>query len=314
MTPTVEAISELLNKPDTWDCDLNKILLEIDWSSIAPDTIVPKLELRRFTKSITDTEIRLAVMKFLHEYARYYFYDSAYNYVVEEYNRNNWTPGDGDLEHDTNVYVSVFQSELATQISQIEKTGEFSGDKFSKQAKRIAELEKQVSELQAENKKLKGIVDQYENPFDYQFYIPDELQEEEFWHIMTYLQHKRLVHPKEDFDRYGMRRVACYVWKEKGHKALFGYFADRVSFELDLYKDKHVQWKIFRPAFINFKRVEKQAKDAVSAYKSWSNPQAPLPNDYQIIEEAIKYAEEQIAKKDDNKPQVKNHQVIESRA
>ena len=45
LTPTVESIVEFLNQPDLWDHDLNEILLNIEWSDIAPNTIIPKLEL-----------------------------------------------------------------------------------------------------------------------------------------------------------------------------------------------------------------------------------------------------------------------------
>lgn len=292
---TTEQIGEKLNSRDYED--LGDFLQAIDWSRIAPETIIPKTELRRFVRSISDKDVRVAVMEFLSKFAHDYFYDGAkrmeWKMEIEE---------EAEDEEDLEEYASEaaadireMKSELNFQIDLV-KSKDAPGAIIDRQKKKIDTLEKQVKELQDENKKLKDVVHQYEHPFEHNFFIPEELQEEEFWYIMKYLQSKQIVSPIEAFDGYGLRRVACYQWAEDGRKALFGYFADRVSFELDLYKDKHVQWKIFRPAFINFKKVEKQAKDAVSAYKSWSNPQASLPKDYQIIEDAIKYAEEQIAK------------------
>ena len=137
----VEAILSLLNAPEEWGCGLTELLQEkIDWSEIDPKTIIPKLELRRFTKSINDKEVRLDVMKFLLEYASYYFYDSALQ-ISETVN-------------DANAKMNVFQSELATQINQIEKTGMFSGDRFNKLQKRVAQLEEENKEYKNANKYL----------------------------------------------------------------------------------------------------------------------------------------------------------------
>lgn len=276
--------------------DLDKFLKKTDWFSVPKDSILPRAKVRAFVTSIADDEVRLSVMRFLQKYEDHYFKEED----------NGFTPVLGADP------ITAFHKELAVQIEQLTSTGEFSGDKFSKLQKRVNELEKQVEELKAENKKLTTKVDKYEHPYRHRLFIPEELQEEEFLHIMKYLQSKQIAMPYQDRNEYGLPHVACYLWCDNASKALFGYFADRVSYELDLYKDKHIQWKIFRPVFVNFKELEKQAKDVVSKYKSWANPQVPLPKGYEIIDAAVKYAEEQMDKEGD-KPAVKNHKVIGNR-
>lgn len=286
LTPTVEAISELLNQPDSWICSLYEILLGIEWTEISPDTIVPKLELRRFTKSISDTEIRLAVMKFLHEYAIYYFYDSAYSYVKDEYARNNWTSGEGDYSHDADVYISQFQSELATQISQIEKTGEFSGNKFSALEKKVLELESQLKTLKEKNKKLSDELFFIKHPENFGKHIPIELNDPIFKDAMSYLISQNLATSHLEQVSYGLA-LNSYYWY--GSKSLFGYFVDRISHELEL-RDSggRLNWKPFKHAFINFDELISEARNAISKYTQ--NERARKPEQADIVENAIKYA------------------------
>jgi len=249
-------------------------------------------------------------MKFLQKYAVDYFFPMALTLSEADYRRGNIAYI--EIHNNASDIIEQFRKELLFQIDLIESTGEFSGDKFNKLQKRAKELEKQVEELKTENKKLSTKVDTYEHPYRHGLFIPIELQEEEFWHIMKYLQSKQIVMPYQDRNEYGLPHVACYQWCDNASKALFGYFADRVSYELDLYKDKHIQWKIFRPVFVNFKELEKQAKDVVSKYKSWANPQVPLPKGYEIIDAAVEYAMKKMDK-NGNKPAVKDVKVIGSR-
>lgn len=278
----VEAILSLLNAPEEWGCGLTELLQEkIDWSEIDPKTIIPKLELRRFTKSINDKEVRLDVMKFLLEYASYYFYDSALQ-ISETVN-------------DANAKMNVFQSELATQINQIEKTGMFSGDRFNKLQKRVAQLEEENKEYKNANKYLQEKVDRFEHPEKYNKYIPSELRNRKFGDIMKYLQSVQIALPIYANDTYG-KVITCYQWY--GKKGLFGYFVDKLNFEFELNEAREqLNWKIFEPAFNNFDKLINEARKAVSNYKNDPKAQFHARADY--IDNAIKYANGELKEKDD---------------
>ena len=286
LTPTVESIVEFLNQPDLWDHDLNEILLNIEWSDIAPNTIIPKLELRRFTKSIYDKEVRLNVMRFLHEYARYYFFDSAYDLVEEEYQNHGWALSEERIAHDTDSRINVFQSELATQISQIEKTGQFSGDRFRKLEKRIEQLEEENKEYKNANKFLQEKVDRFENPHKYGKFIPAELNNRKFVGIMQYLQSKQLVMPLYSEKDY-TRGICCYEWY--GTCALFGYLVWKLNQEFDLNESRELlNWQIFETAINNYDKLINEARKAVSKFRKDDKILLPAKADY--VEEAIKYA------------------------
>lgn len=308
---TTEQILERLNKGE-YD-DLGKFLPAIDWAQIAPETIIPRPVLRQFVRKISDGERRIEVMDFLLKFTKEYFYGSAYAMeykIIEEENEGLNDEEIADYaKEDALEDIQEMKDELNFQIDLV-KSKDYPGAVIDRLKKRKEVLEKEVKDLREENKKLSTKVDTYEHPYRHGLFIPVELQEEEFWHIMKYLQSKQIVMPYQDRNEYGLPHVACYQWCDNASKALFGYFADRVSYELDLYKDKHIQWKIFRPAFVNFKELEKQAKDVVSKYKSWANPQVPLPKGYEIIDAAIEYADEKMS---GDKPAVKDHKEIGSR-
>ena len=86
---TIVHALDLINNRSKWDgsdkSEWNSLfeLLQdgILWSAIDPERIIPKNSLRCFTKSIIDKEVRLDVMKFLFDYAEYYFNDGAKDLV-----------------------------------------------------------------------------------------------------------------------------------------------------------------------------------------------------------------------------------------
>ena len=271
--------------------------MEIDWSYIAPDTIVPKLELRRFTKSISDTEIRLAVMKFLHSYARYYFFDSACGLVSDSFLQREWHASQNDIEMRADEYINSFQSELATQISQIENTGEFSGNRFSKLQKRNDELEKQVEKLTNKQKELLNEIDFLKNPYKYGKHIPNELKDYTFYYIMEYLVSKNVARISYVQTEIGPK-PCCYYWDKS--KALFGYFVVQMNKELDLCASPNqYNWKVFEPAIQNYEELIDEARKAVS--KERKNPKKLKPEGAGWIMEAISYAN----KKNEDKPKAK---------
>lgn len=281
---TVETISSLLNAPEDWDCGLTEMLQEkIEWSEVNPETIIPKLELRRFTKSIDDKEVRLDVMKFLFDYAEYYFYDGAKklsharlgNVIIES-----------EAKEITAEYIREFRTELSTQISQIEKTGMYSGDRFSKLEKQVAQLTEENEQYKKANKFLQDKIDRFENPHKYGKFIPAELNNRIFVEIMRYLQAKQLVlplYPEKDYTR----GISCYQWY--GSCALFGYFVWKLNQEFDLNEARDLlNWQVFETAINNYNKLINEARKAVSKFRK--DDKALLPVKADIIEEAIRYA------------------------
>ncbi len=281
---TIEAIVELLNHHDKWDCGLNELLIDrIDWSNIEPSTIIPRKELRLFTKSIDDKEVRLTVMKFLHDYAEYYFYPS-----VKKYERTQFTtpPSSSLLENHAQARMHEFQSELATQISQIENLGLYTGDKFSKLQKRVAQLEEEVGKYKRENQELQDKVDRFENPHKYGKFIPAELNNRQFHDIMQYLQSKQIVLPHYT-DKDYVHGISSYEWY--GTCALFGYFVWKLNQEFDLNEARdQLNWQIFETAINNYEKLIKEARKVVSTFRNDDKTLLPAKADY--VEEAIKYA------------------------
>lgn len=79
-----------------------------------------------------------------------------------------------------------------------------------------------------------------------------------------------------------------YEWK--GSKKLFGYFVEKVSFELDLRKSGksgNIIWEPFMQAFLNAEDLRHEAASAISAMKKKG---ALMPEGAEKIDEAIKYA------------------------
>lgn len=287
---TVAHALELVNNRSKWDGsdksewnNLDELLQDgILWSAIAPERIIPKNSLRCFTKSITDKEVRLAVMKFLFDYAEYYFADGARELAWLGVN----TIEKRDLEERIRNYITEFRTELSTQISQIEKTGAYSGDRFSKLEKQVAQLTEENEQYKKANKFLQDKIDRFENPHKYGKFIPAELNNRIFVEIMRYLQAKQLVlplYPEKDYTR----GISCYQWY--GSCALFGYFVWKLNQEFDLNEARDLlNWQVFETAFNNYNKLINEARKAVSKFRK--DDKALLPAKADIIEDAIRYA------------------------
>lgn len=287
---TVENALKKINNRKGWDGTgtiewhgLYELLQEgINWSDIDPKTIIPKLELRKFTKSIFDKEVRRDVMKFLLDYTEYYFYDNAL--ILTGYKPSYLE--DPMFEKYAQLYITEFRTELSTQISQLEKTGEYSGDKFNKLNKQIEQLKAENKQLKNANLQLKAKVDRFEHPAKYGHYIPSELNNHIFREVMAFLCSKQIALPMYDDSSYG-RQVCCYRWY--GKKALFGYYVERMNQELDLNEARELlNWQIFEPAIDNYGELVEEARKVVSKYRK--DPKAFLPAKADIINDAIRYA------------------------
>ena len=289
---TLQPILDALNNHSYTDLD-EYLKEEADWFAIDPHDIIPREKVRAFAKAITNKETRLEVIRFLRKYEDHYFsdivvpsieYDDEFGYQYEDY------------EHPiTTITIADFHKELSVLIDQL-TTHEFSDEKFANQKQRIQELENQVKTLQQENDALNKVVKEQANTIDElkhperKQFIPDALDEPEFYFIMDYLAAKKIVTTITHGTSYGPRPL-CYIWAQTAPKTLFGYLVDRVSYELDIRKNNRLNWKLFKPAFRNYDEIIKQAKDAVSRYKYWSDPQDELPQDHHLVYEAIDYAE-----------------------
>lgn len=296
---TVTHALELINNRAKWDgsdstgwSSLDELLQDgILWSAIVSNRIIPKNALRCFTKSIKDKEVRLNVMKFLHEYVKYYFFDNACDMAQDDYQRRGWTISRQDVENEADKYISDFQMELGTQISQIEKTGEFSGDKFNKLQTINKALEKEVRELKEKINELETHIDRYEHPADYGMGLNDEFKTEEFKIIMDVLARNKVVRVFASQTPYGTM-PCCYYW-DKG-MGLFGYFVDKVSEELDMrYSDDRINWKPFKKAFLNFDKLEKEARNTITRCKKKTKK---FPDDGDLVMNAIKFARQEAKK------------------
>ena len=287
---TVAHALELVNNRSKWDGsdksewnNLDELLQDgILWSAIDPERIIPKNSLRCFTKSIIDKEVRMDVMKFLFDYAEYYFSDGARELAWVGVN----TIEKRDLEERIRNYITEFRTELSTQISQIEKTGAYSGDRFSKLEKQVTQLTEENEQYKKANKFLQDKIDRFENPHKYGKFIPAELNNRIFVEIMRYLQAKQLVlplYPEKDYTR----GISCYQWY--GSCALFGYFVWKLNQEFDLNEARDLlNWQVFETAFNNYNKLINEARKAVSKFRK--DDKALLPAKADIIEEAIRYA------------------------
>lgn len=287
---TVAHALELVNNRSKWDGsdksewnNLYELLQDgILWSAINPERIIPKNSLRCFTKSIIDKEVRMDVMKFLFDYAEYYFSDGARELAWLGVN----TIEKRDLEERIRNYITEFRTELSTQISQIEKTGAYSGDRFSKLEKQVAQLTEENEQYKKANKFLQDKIDRFENPHKYGKFIPAELNNRIFVEIMRYLQAKQLVlplYPEKDYTR----GISCYQWY--GSCALFGYFVWKLNQEFDLNEARDLlNWQVFETAINNYNKLINEARKAVSKFRK--DDKALLPAKADIIEDAIRYA------------------------
>lgn len=167
---------------------------------------------------------------------------------------------------------------------------------------RIAELEAQVKDLKREKnnaieekKEAERERDKYRKKWEEltnrlnRKYIPAELKSEEAKLIIDELIKKDLITP------LGYNSVLqFYRWEGTG--ALFGYFIDKMNFQLELADSGgRLNWKIFRCAFSNYEEKEKRARDTVSFYKQ--HPKEKMPENAEKIDEAIVNAEKILQEK-----------------
>lgn len=289
---TATDIIERINKKQ-YD-NLDTFLKSIEWELVG-DELIATIDLRHFTKCIADDETRLDVMKFLKKYAKQYFRKAAEDLEYNEHVRVASTVSIvRENVKSADEYLNLFEDELGYLIDQLENSGGFSGDKFKKQQEKIKNLEKQVKELQETNLQLKTRIDELEHP-EKRHQVPNELRCEEFYHIMSYLQNSGYVSPRES--PVGMYRGPIYYhWNILTPKALFGYFVCKTCYLLELRtKEDHLMWKLFKQAFDNFNKFEKQARDHASKNKNWENVASSVkPDGAHIIDEAFAYCAKQM--------------------
>ncbi len=266
--------------------DLEVFLSDYDWDLVGEIILIPS-NVRVFIKEIEDAEVRLDVARFLKKYAEQYLREAAERLEYAEAEKNAVSPSlVRKREKSAEEYIEYFQQELGFLIEQIEQAGEFTGDHVARLKKRIADLEKQVKELQEQKRKLEDKIYEYEHRGD-GHNIPVKLVSHEFNHIVQLLIQKQLVVPHYGTDSYGYQRLVYMTWK--GRYDLFGYFVDKISYELEL-RDSggRLQWKLFAKAFDNYKKIERAAKNAVAYYQN--HPEAKKPEDADIIDEIIQIA------------------------
>ena len=266
--------------------DLDRFLKnDVEWESVGDILIIPQ-QVRKFIKSIQDKEARMDVARFLHKYARQYFREAAEGMENKEREEGFLAVGPDIPIKTAEERIALFQQELAFLLDQDESTGEFSGNKFKMQQERIKQLEKQVEDLVAKNAQLEEKIYAYEHRGDGHF-IPAKLISYEFNHIIQLLVQKQLISVHHKVNDYGYQQVSHLTWN--GQYDLFGYFVDKISYELEL-RDSggRLNWKLFRDAFDNYKKMERAAKNAVSLYQNHSD--AKLPEDADVIDEILKIA------------------------
>ena len=124
-------------------------------------------------------------------------------------------------------------------------------------------------------------------------YIPAELKSDEAKLIIEELIKQDLITPLGH--NTGIEFVIqTYRWDGTG--ALFGYFVDKMNFQLELADSGgRINWKPFKHAFSNYEEKEKRARDTVSYYKQ--HPDTKMPENAEKIDNAIAIAEEKLANK-----------------
>jgi len=265
---------------------LSDYLSDVNWLEIDPLTIVPQQAIRNFAKAIVDKEVRLDVMRFLEAYAENYFRAGAEELVRHDYAQKHVGFTSGVIRIEANQYLDKFKTELKTQINQLQSSGEFSGDKFQKQEKRIKQLEKEVEELSNANKFLQEKIDRFEHPEKYGKFIPYDLNNSQFRAIMEYLQSKQIVSPLYSDSVYG-KTICCYHWYAS--KALFGYYVERLNEEFELNEAREQRnWQIFESVFENYDEIVEEARKAVSKYRN--DPKTLLPAGADHVKNAIEEA------------------------
>ena len=280
---TTEEIVERLNNGE-YD-DLWNFLQAIDWTQVAPETIIPRPVLRQFVRKISDGERRIEVMEFLSKFAHDYFYDGA--------KRMEWmkelkedVEDEDDLEEfaqEAAADIRDFKAELNFQIDLV-KSKDYPGAVIDRLKKRKDVLEKEVKELKEENNKILTELDRLRHPYNYGKHIPEPLRNQMFSDIMNHLKKMQLVTISYMQTAWG-EQPCCYFWC--GTQSLFGYFVIHVSDALNLKKGRDTyDWQIFEPAINNYDELIKEARKAISTCKKKNNK----IDKSEIIDEAIQIA------------------------
>ena len=292
---TIDAIVYFLNH--TWYEDLDEFLREtVNWYALDTSEILPRVKARAFVRSIRDREVRLAVMGFLDKYATDLFCDNEEHrlFICTFGEENPHNPNEhvvSELYDTLDNNITLFRKELQFQSEMITSAGEFAGDRFKNQQKRITDLEEEIKNLKEKNIELETKIDRYEHPADYGMGLSDEFKSEEFKIIMDVLARNKVVRVFASQTPYGIR-TCCYYW-DKG-KGLFGYFVDKVSEELDMrYSDDRINWKPFKKAFLNFDKLEKEARNTITRCKKKTQK---FPDDGYLVMNAIKFARQEAKK------------------
>ncbi len=267
---------------------LDSYLRNTDWSNIKPEEIIPQMKLRAFLRSIQDKEIRLRTARFLGQFATDYFRESAEQYIRNQVKAD----GLGKLSQDnmvaakTNGIMETFRRELNFQVDLIEQEGKYSNESVKQLQDKIAELEEQVRVLEDEKAKLETIIDRYKNPLKNRKYVPAKLQTRFFEDIITYLYNHQILYSNTT-SHLGQSQISSFHWV--ANHDLFGYFVDRMNFELELADSGgRLNWKLFKAAFDNYEDIYRTAQNTVAKYKQ--NPKLRKPENSEIIDEAIKFA------------------------
>ena len=263
--------------------NLDSYLKDLEWEVVAPLLIEHK-EIRKFSKRISDDEVRVDVMQFLEKYAQQYFREAAED---KEYREKLKIMQDPFHNHNKTAkeYIKFFKDELVFLIDQSKDAGQFTGEKFSKLKREKKQLERKIEELANEVSILKAKIDKYEHPHAYGKHIPDGLDTDAFFNIMDHLAEKKIVRKVSDIQS-GVRTLTCYQWDAS--KALFGYFVYRMNKVLNLNGARvPLNWKIFEPAINNYSDLIDEARKAHSTYISKSHLQTNRIKDVEKVEYAI---------------------------
>ena len=260
---------------------------DVEWEIIGSKLIQPK-DVRKFVKKISNQEVQLDVMKFLHKYARQYFREAAEKEEYAEKQDDMFAVGPKVHIKNASERITLFQQELAFLIQQVEETGEFSGNRFSKLEEQVAQLKEENERYKKANQFLQEKIDRFEHPEKHNKYFPPELFNSTFENIMKHLQSAQIALPIYAKGTYG-RVITCYQWY--GRKSLFGYFVIKVSDALNLKKGRDTyKWEIFKPAFSNYDELIKEARKAISTFK---NQKTKIEN-AEIIDQAIEFAAQKV--------------------
>ena len=302
--PYFEAFSQYKNK--------NKLQLEMDFSP-CPDVFISASteewveETGEFQKDIITTIV--------HRYRNQALRKIIVGYMRNAYDEVKNQPASTGLPWEKisdNIGDESFWDKLLQDCENedIKKEEEALSIQKSKD-ERIAELEAQIKDLKREKNdaiedkrqaererdKYRRKLEELTSRFNRK-HIPAELKSEEAQLILSHLMRKDIISPL-GYDTYGNTDIQCYRWDGTG--ALFGYFVDKMNFQLELADSGgRLNWKIFKMAFANYEEKEKRARDTVSFYKM--HQEAKMPENAEKIDDAIAYAEKIINEKK-NQPQ-----------